>query len=85
MEAEEIELSPEDLEEGTYDEEEIPVESVVVEHVLLSLPMKPLCDANCKGLCPSCGSNRNLTDCGCHDGMGSSPLDCLKDFVVKER
>lgn len=84
-EAKETELSLEDLEEGIYDEEDIPVESVVVEQLLLSLPMQPLCDKNCKGLCPSCGSNRNLKDCGCHQEMGSPPLDSLKNFVVKNR
>ncbi len=83
--AREIELNSSDLEEGTYDEEDIPVKGVVVEHLLLSLPMRPLCDEDCKGLCPICGANRNAADCGCHEGTTGSPLDCLKDFVVKAR
>lgn len=35
------------------------------ENFQLKLPMFPLCDEHCKGLCPSCGINRNSADCGC--------------------
>src|SRR3989304_3632499 len=31
----------------------------------LALPMKPLCRADCPGLCPVCGANRNVTACVC--------------------
>lgn len=34
--------------------------------VLLELPLAPLCKADCGGLCPSCGADKNdLEDCGC--------------------
>jgi uncharacterized protein len=29
------------------------------------LEMKPLCSPDCKGLCPSCGANRNRESCEC--------------------
>ncbi|MBK5226292.1 MAG: DUF177 domain-containing protein [Thermoleophilia bacterium] len=29
------------------------------------LPPKILCQPACRGLCPQCGGNRNLTECGC--------------------
>ena len=35
------------------------------EDILLELPTKVLCKADCKGLCPMCGANRNETACGC--------------------
>ncbi len=37
----------------------------VVEHLLLAIPMKKLCDDNCKGLCLSCGVNLNKEECKC--------------------
>ncbi len=37
----------------------------VKDYALLSVPMKRLCDEDCKGLCPSCGKNLNEGDCGC--------------------
>jgi uncharacterized protein len=81
----EIELAPDDLEHATYSGEELLLEGVVEEHLLLSLPMRPLCSEDCRGLCPGCGANRNHRECTCPEGSGKSPFDCLKDFVVKER
>ncbi|MEA3019162.1 MAG: hypothetical protein QOI47_686 [Actinomycetota bacterium] len=33
--------------------------------VLLELPLAPLCDDDCLGLCPTCGVDRNTTSCAC--------------------
>ncbi|MDE2237292.1 MAG: DUF177 domain-containing protein, partial [Elusimicrobia bacterium] len=33
--------------------------------LLLAVPTRSYCRADCKGLCPSCGANRNETDCRC--------------------
>lgn len=33
--------------------------------ILLNLPMQRLCSPECKGICPSCGANRNEGVCGC--------------------
>ncbi len=30
-----------------------------------SLPMTSLCKEDCKGLCPKCGTNLNLSECNC--------------------
>jgi uncharacterized protein len=38
---------------------------IVRERILLSLPLKPLCDESCKGLCPQCGVNKNTETCNC--------------------
>ncbi|NLZ38134.1 MAG: DUF177 domain-containing protein [Firmicutes bacterium] len=32
---------------------------------MTTLPLKPLCDAACRGLCPTCGADLNQTQCGC--------------------
>jgi uncharacterized protein len=85
VEAKEMELHGEDLEFGSYDEENIPLASVVEEHLLLSLPMRPLCREGCKGLCPQCGANRNHEGCKCLGHIGESPFDSLKKFVVQKR
>jgi uncharacterized protein len=41
------------------------LEDIATEQIYLSLPLKPVCSAGCKGLCPACGVNRNLETCGC--------------------
>ena len=35
------------------------------EEVILEYPFKPLCKADCKGLCPKCGKNLNQGGCTC--------------------
>ena len=39
---------------------------MVREQVLLALPLRRLCREECRGLCPSCGVNRNADSCDCH-------------------
>jgi uncharacterized protein len=38
---------------------------VVRDACILDLPLAPLCRADCAGLCPECGVNRNLEQCAC--------------------
>ncbi len=35
------------------------------EALLLELPLAPVCAEGCRGLCPSCGTDRNRTSCDC--------------------
>lgn len=47
----------------------------------LAIPMKPLCDPNCKGLCPQCGANLNSEPCTCDRGRIDPRLELLKDLL----
>jgi uncharacterized protein len=38
---------------------------IVHDACILELPLAPLCDEGCLGLCPECGANRNLEPCSC--------------------
>jgi uncharacterized protein len=40
----------------------------IIEAVVLAAPRKPLCGAECRGLCPTCGKNLNEGACGCKRG-----------------
>ncbi|MFN2614271.1 MAG: DUF177 domain-containing protein [Actinomycetota bacterium] len=42
----------------------VDLEPAVRDAVVLALPSNPLCREDCKGLCPSCGADRNENDCG---------------------
>lgn len=35
------------------------------QEIMLDYPLKPLCAADCKGLCVKCGKNLNEGPCGC--------------------
>lgn len=65
-------------------EDKIDLEPYVVENVVVGLPYIPLCDEACKGLCPVCGGNRNLHDCGCKQDTTDPRLAGLADFFNKE-
>lgn len=62
---EEVELSDREVVVGYYDGDRLDLGEAVREQILLSLPLKRLCREACRGLCPSCGKNRNAGGCGC--------------------
>jgi len=36
------------------------------EEIILDYPLQPLCQPDCKGLCPKCGKNLNEGNCECN-------------------
>jgi uncharacterized protein len=46
-------------------EGKIGLEDLATEQLYLNLPLKPICSPNCRGLCPTCGTNRNVASCEC--------------------
>ncbi len=76
---EEIEISEDELEVGFYSGEGIALADVATEQVILSMPMKVVCRADCRGLCPVCGANRNLEVCQCPEPLheSESPFSSL--------
>ena len=38
---------------------------VAREQIYLNLPLKSVCRDDCKGLCATCGANRNRIECAC--------------------
>lgn len=49
----------------TPDAPYIDITDDVRQAILLSVPLKLLCNEGCKGLCPHCGVNWNTTSCDC--------------------
>lgn len=58
-------LAQEDLALSIFDGEFIDVDDIVREQLLLAIPTHAICRENCKGFCPVCGADRNVTDCNC--------------------
>jgi uncharacterized protein len=63
--AEEVELREGEAEIGFYQDGGLDLNDILREYVILSMPMHMLCSEACQGICPVCGGNRNLRDCGC--------------------
>lgn len=61
----ELSLDRDDLDAYFYDDPIVPVAPIVEERIQIAIPMKPLCHEDCRGLCPHCGADRNVSDCDC--------------------
>jgi uncharacterized protein len=67
----------EDLEAGWYRGPEIELGEFFVEIISLAIPVQPLCDDECPGLCPVCGISRSEQKCNCEDRKPASPFAAL--------
>lgn len=78
---EELELSEKDLAVSFYRDDQIDLAHMIREQVYLALPMKPLCKDECRGLCPECGTNLNLSSCSCVRDTLDPRLATLKTLL----
>jgi len=60
---------------------QVDIEPLIREHALLEIPINPICRIDCLGLCPICGEDLNVRDCGHRPGRGASPFAALRDFL----
>jgi uncharacterized protein len=71
-----------DVDYFTHDGETLDLSDVLREALILAVPMTALCRADCKGLCPVCGGDRNERACDCLVPSGDPRLAALKDLKV---
>ena len=76
-------ISTSETEIGYYNGDGLVLEDVLREQVLLSLPEKTLCRADCKGLCPGCGRNLNTEQCSCESTEADTRWSALSDLRSK--
>lgn len=63
------------------DDAHIDLAPLIREYALLEIPINPLHDPECKGLCIECGQDLNIKDCGHSQESGDSPFAVLKDLL----
>ena len=80
----EKEIEEDDLTTAFYADDEIDLGQLMREQFYLALPMKPLCDAGCHGLCPECGTNLNRETCTCTHEWEDPRLAVLKTLTRKD-
>jgi uncharacterized protein len=81
----EREIEEDDLSTAFYDNDEIDLRQLMREQFYLMLPMKPLCQDDCKGLCPVCGTNLNRAACDCKRTWDDPRLAVLKTLKADKR
>ena len=77
--------SDEDLNFGYYREDTIDLDPLVLEQIVVQIPIKPLCDDACRGLCPRCGINLNRLSCRCDKEVRDLRFAALKNFKVEKK
>lgn len=79
-------LAAEDLGVVEVDEDEdLDLRSLLIEQIQLNVPMKPLCRAACKGICPNCGKDLNQGDCDCEKVEIDPRWEALKAFQERKK
>jgi uncharacterized protein len=68
----EVELLQDDLSLDFIEGGLLDSDQIIKEQLILNVPMKTLCTTECKGLCPICGCNLNITGCSCSPGYETS-------------
>lgn len=63
------------------EEAKIDLEPLIRDYALLEIPISPVCKPDCKGLCPVCGQDLNVRDCGHRPHEDESPFSSLKNLL----
>jgi uncharacterized protein len=77
-----FEREPRDGESYRLGHDSIDMEPLVREQVLLELPLVPLCGPDCRGLCATCGADRNQGPCGCDAAEVDPRWAALEGFLA---
>ena len=80
---EETEVEDDDVSLTFYRDEQIDLSELLQEQFYLAMPMKPLCFAGCKGICPQCGTNRNTAPCDCNPQWEDPRMAGLKKLLKR--
>ncbi|MGI5869625.1 MAG: YceD family protein [Kiritimatiellia bacterium] len=63
---------------------EVDLTSDLREAILLALPNHPVCDPECKGLCPRCGTSLAAGPCPCVDAVAAGAWDVLDRLISQK-
>jgi len=83
IEEQEEVILEEQLPEEFLNGEPFNLDSILRDNLILTLPLKPLCSEECRGLCPVCGENLNVNTCNCEKEVIDPRLEDLKKFFEK--
>jgi uncharacterized protein len=64
--------------------DKVDITEFVLNDIAAKLTMKPLCKETCKGICPICGKNKNITDCQCKNEQIDPRLQALGKLLDRE-
>ena len=86
MEFDRLVTSPDREEDEDVDDKsfmegyQLNAETFVYNEIIGNWPAKILCKENCKGMCPKCGQNLNMGDCGCDTFVPDPRMAVIQDI-----
>lgn len=80
--AEEVISDTDDLSVTFFAGAEVDLLALAGDELALALPVNPVCTADCRGLCPVCGNDRNVDPCGCTTEEIDPRWDVLKSLKM---
>lgn len=79
---------PEDDRDDFYyvsDLHSLDCDTLARQQIMLSWPAKILCREDCKGLCPVCGQNLNIRDCGHNRSVPDPRMAAIRDIFENNK
>ncbi len=61
----------------------VDVDEIISEAIVLEMDYVFLCSEDCKGLCPRCGADLNMTKCSCEPEVSDPRLAVLTDILKR--
>lgn len=77
----EVALGPGDFVAPIEPGDVVDLTEVVRQHLVLALPIAPRCSPACRGLCPTCGADRNEGPCGCETDQVDPRFHVLRTWA----
>lgn len=71
-----------------YQGDVLDLTAMIQDNVFLHLPLRSVCSEDCKGLCPVCGCDRNITQCDCvteEPDERPNPLSALAALLNEDK
>lgn len=79
------EEDPDDPDLYVFEGNTIDITDAARDALIMEIPTRILCSEECKGLCPTCGVNRNMVSCSClEEEAKPNPFAALKSIVLND-
>ena len=69
-----------DYDSFIIENDEVDLIEIATTEIIQEIPIQPLCEEDCLGLCPHCGKNLNVEECDCEPETDSR-FDILKELL----
>lgn len=76
---------PEEQQVEPIREGKIDLAPAIMTALAVEAPFAPIHAEDCKGICPTCGANRNVEECGCPEPEEESPFSVLKGLFPEPK